>query len=110
VRVSEEKVLRWIRAAEEAERSLSDWIRRSLDRAASGVAERVDARPLPEDEQSSDKGRVEKVSRQVPRERTSPVAGANPVPTTKKVAMACPHGTEKGWNCWKCGGLAKVTE
>jgi hypothetical protein len=28
----------------------------------------------------------------------------------KPVGKTCAHGTAKGYNCWVCGGLAKVSE
>ena len=28
----------------------------------------------------------------------------------KKISKTCPHGTEKGYRCWNCGGLAKIGE
>jgi hypothetical protein len=26
----------------------------------------------------------------------------------EKTKPVCAHGTEKGYNCWQCGGLAKI--
>lgn len=29
-------------------------------------------------------------------------------PNPSKKVKVCAHGTEKGYNCWQCGGIAKV--
>lgn len=28
----------------------------------------------------------------------------------EKTSAKCKHGTEKGYRCWQCGGMAKVSE
>jgi hypothetical protein len=41
-----------------------------------------------------------------------PVLAKLPVGVTRGMPKAgaklCPHGVEKGWNCWQCGGMAKA--
>ena len=40
-------------------------------------------------------------------------AASNPVekeekPAGRKPRVVCQHGTERGYNCWQCGGLART--
>ena len=41
---------------------------------------------------------------------TGKVSVETAAPAPKKLVKTCPHGTEKGWKCGLCGGLAKVGE
>jgi hypothetical protein len=37
-----------------------------------------------------------------------PVAGEANASKHSRNAKACIHGTSKGYNCWQCGGMAKI--
>ena len=79
LRVSEEQVRVWGSAAKRDERGLSDWVRRTLDRAASGVVELVDTRPMPApSSEGVDRGRGGKLMANSPSN-----AGSSPAPATK---------------------------
>jgi len=82
LRVSETELANWKRLAKEAGVGLSEWIRRRCNGPGAISLKLAEDRGL----------------------TTLPKT----VHTKQKTAKACVHGTEKGFNCWQCGGVAKV--
>ena len=41
-------------------------------------------------------------------EKSSPRPPKAQEPAPRKAVKKCVHGTEKGYNCWQCGGLAVI--
>jgi hypothetical protein len=89
MRVSEEELERWEAEAGKMGISVAELVRRRMEVV---VEERWEAvKPA----------RKAKVREADPADE---YAQKHDLPAGK----ACIHGTAKGWNCWKCGGLALV--
>ena len=98
IRVDAHDLGEWQKRASGEGKSLSEWMRERCNQ------DREDMPRLPEVRV----GRRSVVSRLPVAGGAEAAAECVPVEEHPKVA-SCKHGRPRGFNCWQCGGLAKVT-
>lgn len=94
LRLTEEELIAWKQKAADEGMLLAEWVRENCN-------ENLD-RPV---------GRVEDHrAEELPRARgaTSGERSTGAAVRSSKPKKTCTHGTEKGYACWQCGGLAVV--
>jgi len=122
IRVDEVDLAAWKGAADKVGLSLSEWIRRSCNldffKEAVEATHKHFASPEVKSEEHPVKA-VRKRTRVPVVKRSADASGVvlgstghldreAITPAHSKAAKTCKHGTEKGYHCWKCGGLAVI--
>lgn len=100
LRIDDSEMVEWQKKAEGCGKSLSAWIR---ERCNGLVVERTEVKVVAK----SDNPGVRPVSDASVLQRGVVTAGG---PVEPRKGGVCKHGTAKGYNCWQCGGIAKVGE
>ena len=82
LRIDKDELAEWLQRAMAEDLSLSAWIRKRCNEEGEVLAKII--------------------------EKSSPRPPETQEPASRKAVKKCVHGTEKGYNCWQCGGLAVI--
>lgn len=86
VRTTADELSKWKESAARDGMILSEWVRETLNAQCGPVD----------------------LGESVASTESEIVTGAPVRTKTPKEPKRCQHGTEQGWNCWQCGGMAKA--